>query len=285
MVEAAEKNGVKLLAGHTASLHACPSARCARSSSRQARQAARDQRLAYTDWMLRPRSADELDLDAGRRHSVPPGPAPDRHGARAGRRHAAQRARHDRPVDARAADPWLLRGLPRVRGRHARHDRPQRLRLLPRRRAGPVGRDRAALHAGRARRRSARRWRPARATKSEDKQDLRIGGEEEDHEFRAYRSPKPWVPEDLGLLIVSCDRGDIRHSAYGIYVYDDDGLHEIDLTPDRVMGGAGAAACGARGDLRRCRAAASRSGTTAAGGWGRWRCVWRSSSRQRKNAR
>jgi phthalate 4,5-cis-dihydrodiol dehydrogenase len=47
------------------------------------------------------------------------------------------------------------------------------------------------------------------------------------------------VPEDLGLLIVSCERGDIRHSKYGLYVYDDDGLHDIDLTPDRNLGPSG----------------------------------------------
>ncbi|HTE85624.1 MAG TPA: hypothetical protein VK821_12915 [Dehalococcoidia bacterium] len=73
-----------------------------------------------------------------------------------------------------------------------------------------------------------------------DKQDLRIGGEAEDREFRRYTpAGKPWVPEDLGLLIVSCERGDIRHSAHGLYVYDDDGIHDIDLTPDRIMGGSG----------------------------------------------
>ena len=44
------------------------------------------------------------------------------------------------------------------------------------------------------------------------------------------------MPEDMGLLIVSCDRGDIRHSKYGLYVYDDEGLHDVDLTPDRAMG-------------------------------------------------
>jgi phthalate 4,5-cis-dihydrodiol dehydrogenase len=51
------------------------------------------------------------------------------------------------------------------------------------------------------------------------------------------RDNKPsWVPEDLGLLIVSCDRGVMRHSERGIYVYDNDGVHDIELEPDRQMG-------------------------------------------------
>ena len=45
--------------------------------------------------------------------------------------------------------------------------------------------------------------------------------------------------EDLGLLIVSGERGDLKHSAHGVYVYNDEGQREIDLTPDRFMGGAG----------------------------------------------
>lgn len=29
---------------------------------------------------------------------------------------------------------------------------------------------------------------------------------------------RPWVPDDLGILIVSCERGDIRQSPHGLYV-------------------------------------------------------------------
>jgi len=57
---------------------------------------------------------------------------------------------------------------------------------------------------------------------------MRIGGQAEREIFRS-RGPQAWTPGDLGLVIASCDRGDIRHSAHGLYVYDDDGLHDIDL--------------------------------------------------------
>ena len=68
-----------------------------------------------------------------------------------------------------------------------------------------------------------------------DKDEIRIGGSKEREIFRQENVEK-WVPEDLGIVIVSCDRGDIRHSPSGLYVYDDEGKHEIDLTPDRDMG-------------------------------------------------
>lgn len=41
------------------------------------------------------------------------------------------------------------------------------------------------------------------------------------------REAPPWVPTDAGLLIVSCERGVIRQSAQGIYVYDDEGKRQI----------------------------------------------------------
>jgi phthalate 4,5-cis-dihydrodiol dehydrogenase len=74
----------------------------------------------------------------------------------------------------------------------------------------------------------------------QDKQDIRIGGSKERTVFRpAHNDRINWVPEDLGLLIVSGERGDLKHSAQGVYVYNDEGRREIDLTPDRFMGGAG----------------------------------------------
>jgi phthalate 4,5-cis-dihydrodiol dehydrogenase len=68
-----------------------------------------------------------------------------------------------------------------------------------------------------------------------DKQSLRIGGDWERKVFQRENKPS-WVPEDLGLVIVSCDRGVMRHSERGIYVYDNDGVHDIELEPDRPMG-------------------------------------------------
>ena len=67
---------------------------------------------------------------AGRRPRVPPGSAPDRHGAPARRRHGEERPRRRRPVDARAVYPRLLLGRHGVRERRVRHYRARRPRLL-----------------------------------------------------------------------------------------------------------------------------------------------------------
>jgi phthalate 4,5-cis-dihydrodiol dehydrogenase len=38
-----------------------------------------------------------------------------------------------------------------------------------------------------------------------------------------------WFAADLGVVIVSCEHGDIRQSPNGLYVYDDDGVREIKI--------------------------------------------------------
>lgn len=52
-------------------------------------------------------------------------------------------------------------------------------------------------------------------------------GPREETEPEREREENPWVPTDAGLLIVSCERGAIRQSPRGIYVYDDEGRREI----------------------------------------------------------
>jgi phthalate 4,5-cis-dihydrodiol dehydrogenase len=63
------------------------------------------------------------------------------------------------------------------------------------------------------------------------KDALRIGGEQEEQQFRGERAGRPWVPNDLGILIVTCERGDIRQSQFGLYVYSDEGLSDVPLPP------------------------------------------------------
>jgi phthalate 4,5-cis-dihydrodiol dehydrogenase len=38
---------------------------------------------------------------------------------------------------------------------------------------------------------------------------------------------RPWMPGNLGVLIASCESGDIRMSAKGMYIYDNDGMREV----------------------------------------------------------
>ena len=67
-----------------------------------------------------------------------------------------------------------------------------------------------------------------------DKQAIRIGGEREVEIFKregVNRDPagEPWVPGEPGFVVVSCERGDITRTAYGIMIYDNKGHHEIEL--------------------------------------------------------
>ena len=38
---------------------------------------------------------------------------------------------------------------------------------------------------------------------------------------------RPWAPGNLGVLIATCESGDLRMSAQGIYIYDDSGMREV----------------------------------------------------------
>ncbi len=41
--------------------------------------------------------------------------------------------------------------------------------------------------------------------------------------------PRQWLPGNQGVFIVSCERGDVRMSPEGLYVYDDDGAREVPI--------------------------------------------------------
>jgi phthalate 4,5-cis-dihydrodiol dehydrogenase len=68
-----------------------------------------------------------------------------------------------------------------------------------------------------------------------DKQDMRLGGRNQDAVLRRA-NPGPWLPGDLGFVVVSCERGDMRHSAHGVWIYDDNGQRELELTESRTVG-------------------------------------------------
>ena len=77
--------------------------------------------------------------------------------------------------------------------------------------------------------------RSGRRDEEEDKQAFRIGGSRE-AQLRRQDGPRSWTPADLGIVLVSCARGDIRNSRYGLYVYNDDGRREL-LLPHLGEGG------------------------------------------------
>ena len=247
MVEECEKARVQLVCAHTASygIHYRTMRKIIESGELGKVRAIT--MLAYTDWMLRPRSADELDFSQG-------GGVPYRQGPHqldtvrllGGGMMKSVRAT-DRPVDAGTPDPGLLQRPLHVRGRHGRHGHPQRLRLLPPvrserpagrpRRHGGSGQDppgdevrhprRARGQAGPAHRR--RRGVPAvcRCSGQAGSQDTERG--------RAASAPAD--PNDRtglndtgdpGTLIVTCERGDMRVGREGtVWIYDDNGFRVV----------------------------------------------------------
>ena len=62
----------------------------------------------------------------------------------------------------------------------------------------------------------------------ERKRAIRLG-DAQFMERQRSTEKKPWVPGHLGIIVASCERGDIRQSAQGLFVYDDNGNREVPL--------------------------------------------------------
>jgi phthalate 4,5-cis-dihydrodiol dehydrogenase len=238
MVAAAADNGVQLLAGHTRSYTVPIRAMRKIINSGRLGKLCAINILAYSDWMLRPRSADELDLAQGGGIPYRQGPHQiDTVRVLGGGRLARVRGMTgqwmpERPIPGYYSAYLEFEDGTPVTVVHNGYGYFLGSELVPwgessqRYTLDERVKVRASMKSG-ARDENA------------DKQDLRIGGEAEEAVFR-NRVARPWVPEDLGLVIVSCERGDIRHSKWGLYVYDDEGVHEIDLRADIGVSGRGA---------------------------------------------
>jgi phthalate 4,5-cis-dihydrodiol dehydrogenase len=237
MVEAAERNGVKLLAGHTRAftLPLRAMRRVIESGKLGALRAVNV--WAYSDWILRPRTADELDLAQG-------GGVPYRQGP-----HQVDTVRLlggglVRSVRAQVGQ-WLPeRPIPGYYAAFLEFEDGTPATIVHNgygyflgAELVPWGQDRQRYTAEeRAAVRQA--LRAGTRAETEEKQALRIGGAQERQTFRR-EEPEPWVPEDNGFVLASCDRGDVRQSAYGIYVHSDRGKEEIDIVAGRAMGTSG----------------------------------------------
>ena len=70
------------------------------------------------------------------------------------------------------------------------------------------------------------------------KQTVRVGaaGGAFMHE-QASQERKPWVPGHIGVTTITCERGDIRQAPFGLYTYDDEGNRELTVEdPVRRVG-------------------------------------------------
>ena len=231
MVEACEKNGVKLVAGHTQSFQ--PHVRLMRQivASGELGQLGTVNAIAYTDWVIRPRTADELDPNQG--------------GGLVYRQTPHQ------------IDSIRLIGGGKVRSVRGAYGQWMKYRSIPGYYSvflefenGVTG---VAIHNGYGyfvaselvpwgdantrytpTERNEIRKAMAAGTRPEDaeKLSLRIGGEAEQAIFRSARGPENWKPNDLGIVIVSCEFGELRQGPEGLYKYTDDGLVELMVDSD-----------------------------------------------------
>lgn len=228
MVETARACGVKLLAGHTSSYQ--PSIRAMRKIVRSGEIGALRAIFvwSYTDWMLRPRTPDELVFEQG-------GGVPHRQGPHQvdvvrllggglvrSVRGAIGQWMPERPIPGfYTAFMEFADGTPATLT-HNGYGYFNTAELYPW--APPMHRyqeaDRIAFR--RAMRSGAR-------DEEEEKAEFRIGGRLDKTLKAAPTEAPPWTPYDMGMLIVSCERGDMRHSKYGLTIYGDDGPREIDL--------------------------------------------------------
>lgn len=236
MVDAAQKNGVKLMAGHTMAYSLPIRAMRRIIASGKLGQLRALHVWAYTDWMLRPRSGEELDPEQG-------GGIPYR--------------QHPHQVDTvRVLGGGKIRSVRGMTG-HWHKERPipgyysaylefedgTPCTILHNGYGYFMGEELVPWSTGQQRysmeERVAIRKNMVEGRRDEegDKQDMRIGGAAEQRIFRERTGPRPWTPGDLGVVVASLDRGDIRHSKFGLYVYDDEGLHDVDLNAESGVGG------------------------------------------------
>lgn len=234
MVEACEKNGVKLVAGHTQSFG--PHIRLMRQIVRSGEIGAlcAVNTFAYTDWVIRPRTSDELDPAQG--------------GGLVFRQTPHQ-------IDSiRSIGGGKLRS---VRGTYGQW---LKGRQIPGYYAAFMefesNASAVAIHNGygyfvaselvpwgdamtrytHTQREEIRRQ-IAAGTRDEEaeKLSLRIGGEDEKRIFRTDKAiRKKWKPNDLGIMIVSCEQGEMRQSPYGVYVYSDSGIRDFRLSTESL---------------------------------------------------
>ncbi|MEK9659557.1 MAG: Gfo/Idh/MocA family oxidoreductase [Chloroflexota bacterium] len=233
MVEACHRNGVHLVAGHTQSFQ--PHFRLMRQIVRSGELGALGaiNAVSYTDWDIRPRTADELDpaqggglvyrqvphqvdtirlIGGGRLKSV---------------RGAYGQWMKERPIPGYyAAYMEFENGVPAV----AIHNGYGYLMISE---FAHWNHSRGPQFTAAERVEIRRQMRAGTRKEDAEKLSLRIGGEREREIFRkpgGFAGQGVIGPYDAGLVLVSCEKGEIRQAPYGLYVYSDAGAREIKLS-------------------------------------------------------
>jgi phthalate 4,5-cis-dihydrodiol dehydrogenase len=228
MVETAERYGVKLMPAHTSSYQLPIRAMRRLAMSGEIGSAQAISIASYTDWMLRPRSAEELATTAGSGivHRQAPHQIDTLRLLGGGRlrsvRGTARQWMKERSIPGFfTAYLEFEDGLPATI-LHNGHGYFMTLELYP---WGP------GIHyfSDEDRVRLRQSMRSGQRDEEAEKQASRVGGR--GAAVPAPSGPRPWSPIDLGMLILSCERGDVRHSQFGLTIYGDAGRRELDLRP------------------------------------------------------
>lgn len=229
MVEATEKAGVKLLCGHTASLMAANRMMRKVVASGELGRVCAINIWSYSDWMFRPRMPQEVDLATG-------GGVPYRQGPHqvdtvrllGGGKVRSVRAQTGQWFPARKVPGYYAAFLEFEDGTpatmvHNGYGHFSTYELVPW--AGGPDPSRGA-----AARRKALRADPAAAEQeAADKDKQRFGGGREAAQTGSPDRQRAQVgfQGDLGIVITSCELGDIRQAPNGLWIYGDTGQREV----------------------------------------------------------
>jgi phthalate 4,5-cis-dihydrodiol dehydrogenase len=234
MVEAADRNNVKVLAGHTQS-YSLPIRAMRKIITSGRIGALRALHIwAYSDWMLRPRTSDELDPNQGGGIPYRQGPHQiDTVRVLGGGKLRSVRAMTGRWDPARPIPGYYSAYLEFEDGTpctimHDGYGYFVSNELVP---WGDTNHQYTLDERVEVR----KQLRGGTRNENQEKQDMRLGGSN-NRTVRQRMEHGAWLPGDLGIVVASCERGDLRHSQNGVWVYDDEGLHDIDLTKGGGVG-------------------------------------------------
>ena len=230
MIEAAEHNNVKLIAsGHQSYNPAFIEMRRIVSSGRLGKLGAMTN-FVFGEWMLRARVPAEVDprIDGGMVFNQGPHPIDALRLVGGGLVRSVRGTAIDMHLGGRPSAGYLSAYLEFEDGTPATvlyngYGYLRGWELVP---WGDTEGRRAATEASFGYR---RRLRAGGLDENDARELLRFGGRPEDAPRPATPGNDAWVPSDPGFMVATCERGELRQSPHGLYVYDDEGKHDEPL--------------------------------------------------------
>jgi phthalate 4,5-cis-dihydrodiol dehydrogenase len=226
MIEAADKNKVNLLCGHTASLMAGFRAMRRTISSGELGTLQAMNLFSYNDWLFRPRMAAELDMAQG-------GGMPFRQGPHQFDVVRLMGGGMVRSVRGQVRDWMPFRGSPGYYVAYLEFEDGTPATVIKNGYGGfsageflPFLREGQRNSQALALRRSLRKG--EYVDEEAGKEAMRFGGgREKELSERSEGGGGSGFQMDAGIIIACCEKGDIRQSPEGLWIYDDEGQREV----------------------------------------------------------